>query len=161
MRSIQEEIDNNPTPDIFFIKIQSDGILYYGHRDVDIFVEGADDIFFSRCNIQGSCYEGNIIRFFLEYCTPIFETSIDENTHQNDIEIIYKYIRKSNENVDILQFEEIDNTDLLTEDERNELYTALIRYDRVQEKRNAIRAWLQELDEKRQQLKSKNFIDEL
>lgn len=152
LRTIQKETDDNSMPDIFFLKIQYYGILYDNDEE--------ERILYGYSVKRDHIYAGNTIDLFLRYCTQIYHSPVDKKVSQNDINTIKEYLLKVNK-ADELSFEEIDNTDLLTEEERDDFYCAIIHNYGVQEKRNAIRTWLKELDEKRQRLQSENFIDEL
>lgn len=160
LRTIQKETDDNPKPDIFFLKTQFQGFVLSEEESLAV-------TFF--CNDgQSNFYYRSIIYLFFTYCYAISYTDVNDNIHENDCNIIKRYISKINNSSDSdcnasteLLFEDIDNTDLINEDERNELYSAIIRRNFNHEKREAIRTWLKEVDEKRQRLNSTNFIDEL
>lgn len=155
LRNIQKEVDEHPTPDIFFLKCN--------YKRVSIFDYKKN----SLCYYTNSNVNVNVINLFLQYHLTLYPT-VDENTNKKDFKIIEKYILKFNnlerfdDIVDTeLFFKNIDNNYIITEEEQNELYSAIIRNARIKEQRDAIRAWLKEVDEKRQRLNSTNFIDEL
>lgn len=159
LRTIHNEADNNLTPNVFFLKSQFNGVFFDNSKN---------NILYHCGNKQADYYDFNVIGIFLRYYTTVYDIPVDKNIHKKDFETIKKYILKINNINDSdcnlhteLSFVEIDNTNILTGEERNELYCTLIRDNREREKREAIRTWLKEVDEKRQRLNSTNFIDEL
>lgn len=160
LRIIQKETDDNPQPDIFFLQTQFQGVFLGDEKEPGVH-------YFYKYG-QGNFYYRSIINLFFIYYSSTSYTHVNDNIRKKDYNIIKRYISKINNSSDSdcnadtdLLFEDIDNTNIITEEERNELYSAIIRRNRNHEKREAIRTWLKEVDEKRQRLNSTNFIDEL
>lgn len=166
LRNLQNEADSNPMPDIFFLKQQFDTVIY------DNIYPESIDVYCKNLDINNS-YIINIIDMFFKYVWDMYHhIKIDKHVRNKNIMIVQKYVFKinglpTNYNSEMqvwaqrLTFDEIDKSSILTEFERNDLYSALNQIERTTEIRNAIRKWLNEIDEKRKNLKSKNFIDDL
>ena len=161
LRIIQNDTDKASQPDVFFLQIQIQDIT------IDESDTGKSNCIYSF-NMQRK-YDINVIEFFNTYISKIYHKFIENYTYDNAVKIIKKYINKVNDlsNIDYemdefsVSFEEIDNSDLITDAERIDFYSAVNKIRRTSETRIAIRNWLNEIDAKRKNLKSKNFIEDL
>ncbi|MCM1055205.1 MAG: NACHT domain-containing protein [Bacteroides sp.] len=154
LRILYNDISKTSDPDTSLLKTQSKGISIQ-----------SDSVKKTCCFRVKNIHMSNIIRLFKVHLIKIYNLLHNENNNDIDIETICKYISKITElsyiNNYYLSYEKIDKSELITEEERAELYSALNRVDRTPETRAAIRAWLDQIDKKRQSLKSRNYINDL
>lgn len=158
LRTIQKETNSVPTPDVFFLQSQFDSISINN-------ADEKENIQF-RIGNKTTCYFFNIIDLFHKYIYKSFY--FDKESRSNDIKKIKNYIIKlSNPKTPKhllklrISFNEIDNSNCLSNAERIDFYSAVNKIRRTSETRIAIRNWLNEIDAKRKNLKSKNFIEDL
>ena len=159
LRIVQEKTDNSTEQDIAFLKLITDGVDFNmrRHRAIEYYIDEANP----------NQYYFNVVTLFNTYISKIYD-DVELNINERDADrstIIYyilnKNLKKEKSFNDGLEFKKVDMSDSFTNEERNELYAAIIRDLQIPEKRNAIYNWLSDLDNKRQSLKSTNFIDEL
>ncbi|MCH5324300.1 MAG: NACHT domain-containing protein [Eubacterium sp.] len=123
-----------------------------------------------------STYFSNLIEIFRQYFNGIGAIYIDDDDKNLDLEIINQYYEKkygkkiNHSDRHLLSgisfrhrfsFNEIDTSVLLTEDERNNLYSAIIKILKLSETSEAICTWIRQLDAKRKSLYKHNFIEDL
>lgn len=122
---------------------------------------------------NGSCYDFNILSLFRKYSKHTSpEHDMDSSTIKEAIkDYIYRIcpsksgipLKEATQEIFLadLTFEEIDASNLITEDERQELYRLIIQSQWINGIYDHISQWLNRLDAKRASLKSPSFIDDL
>lgn len=164
LRTIQDETDADLNPDIFFLQKQ--------YSSISVANAGTTKEVYYRVK-EEHLYYFNIIGLFRAYIAKIYSMPINKDS-LHDIETIKNYIIKLSDSDNQsdstvhdcipklkLSFEDMDNSDCVTEDEKRDFYSAINRIQFTSETRNAIHKWLLKIDEKRQHIKSTDFFDEL
>ena len=161
LRRIQMEVDSNTNPDIFLLKAETYAI---GIRKDD----GTDHIIYYIPNKEGEHYICNVISIFRRYVVPIRQPDTDIEVAQKEIKqfkTILKKLSKNSRDPELkpvhFSYEEIDESDSISDDERRWLYSFALRGEVISETRKAVRTWLHDLDRNRELLNSSSFIDEL
>lgn len=122
---------------------------------------------------NGSCYDFNVLALFRKYSKHI-PPEHDMTFNANKEAIMHYICRICPLKPDIsfnketqkvfrasLTFEKIDASDLITEDERQDLYRLIIQSQWINGIYDHISQWLNRLNAKRASLKSPSFIDDL
>lgn len=170
LRKLLYEASADPHPNVFLLKAAHDGIGI----STTLLEDGATLPEHVLYSVPSDDYNFNILASFREYLRPEVFSPTDEK-YKSSLLIIKKYIGfifsaestsppskgKRVITTATFTFNEIDNSDLVTEDDKLCLYEAIAQcwwgYDLC----NAISDWLSKLDAKRASLKSPSFIDEL
>lgn len=157
LRSIQTILRESDNPDILYLKMQ------YSSFSITKRPNGKESIAIRIGNEDGSCRYYNIISIFETYVKKYSDIGLPYRKNQA---FIISYIEKlayqleGNKHVDV-PFSYIDSTEVITDGERNALYSAFVEDHNVCERRKAIDLWLDEVENKRNKLSSADFIDDL
>lgn len=150
LRTLQTNATNALDPDIYIFKRWCYGIDFSGPNKKHIGFQIGRDM-----------YTFNMIDLFTTYVkSPTF----DITSYSNNLRTVMNYLKKFKlygPEITELEFDTIDNSELLTESERNAIYSAILKCCGKGEIYVLISEWLEEIDDKRALLKSPNFIDEL
>lgn len=142
LRRLIEDVDKNPVPEVSFLKLSA-----------SFFISEYDPCYL---DFIGATW----LNLFFEYANPNEKQSEPKPELYeyiiNRLVKVRKYAARG-----ILEFEDIDTSDALLDDERSKLYSTLVEFHDIKEDLETIRHWLAALDEKRRMLDSPNFIDEL
>lgn len=145
LRDIQRRVDESKDPDIFLLLLLTDNIIIRVNQKNIV-------ISFSKSSV------GFFIEYFVNYvfyCTECeCRITLNCSVHRHN------FLSSSSTRCDI-PFEEIDSSELLTNEERTRLYAELFKAADISEIRTAIRAWLQKLDEQRANLQQDDFLESL
>lgn len=144
LRRLIEDVDKNPVPEVSFLKLSASFFIDFINSDEPFYwFKSADwlTLFFKYVNPTKKRFEPK---------PGLYKYTI------NHLGKVRKYAARG-----ILEFEDIDTSDALSDDERSKFYSALVEFYDVKERLETIRNWLAALDEKRRMLAFPNFIDEL
>ena len=179
LRRIQKDIDLSSEPEMFLLKLWLDAVRFCSNNGQESFS------YFINVSNDDKFYSFNILDIFATYFAKIVPVTSNKNGYEKYWEIIKRYIIKikfqAEEEEDVvlnesflnekntsnpfsevvLYFSEIDESDIITKEERKNLYSAIIRNTKIAEVCSAIRNCLSVLDDKKCALRSTNFIDEL
>lgn len=157
LRAIQEEVNAQPDPDIYFFELQFSAISTQNDKD------SRSRIAFTIGSKEGSYLYYNVIGLFHKYVNR--STGGRKEAEREYICSCIEKIREKAPNCEkqrsYISFESIDSTNVLSDSERKQLYSALTSLDKTQETRVAINKWLQEIDAGRKLLTTTNFIEDL
>lgn len=145
LRDIQRRVDESKDPDIFLLLLLTDNIIIRVNQKNIV-------ISFSKSSV------GFFIEYFVNYIFYCVERecriTLNCSVHRHN------FLSSNSARCDI-PFEEIDSSELLTNEERTRLYAELFKAADISEIRSAIRDWLQKLDEQRANLQQDDFLESL
>ena len=148
LRVIEEELNRSNNWEVDFLKlrfsefsIQNDNIpirFLIGNKDREYIYFNVVDLFFVFVSHERK-----------------------RNYIKNDVKLLKRIVDKFNKNSHFITFEEIDEANYITEEEREKIWGILARAENTKKKRSAILKWLKAQDKKRELLDTSDFIDEL
>lgn len=160
LREVCEILDNSPNPDICILKlvVQGPAVVY---KDHELKIDG----YFAQMDSEKRhyyIYED----MFQEFVTGYSRVNYSEIDLEYMISCSAKVISSQTrdhfpDDLLCLNFEDIDNSTMLEQQEKDKFYEVFARYKNIAQIRKAIYLWLDEIDAKRAALSSNNFLDDL
>lgn len=167
LRTLYKDATAVPNPDEFLFKsAYCSATIRVSSTDGRCIAEKPLSVTIATQN--GSYYNFNILSLFSRHVKPTF-SKLDLTAFHTNVETIKEYasrmtspqIRKHNVLEFGLDFETVDTSNCITDNERQHLYKVLIQCSWCNGIYVLISEWLDELDAKRISLKSPSFIDAL
>ena len=160
LRKLYQTAQAAPYPDEVFLKSIFDCIDWHDNEHIAYGLPASDSDYSNF----------NALYLFHVYARSEFP-KLDCDVYKNNIEIIKEYTDRISQhsyeetewhNVgEELYFSEIDTSDLITSEERQQLYKLIIQFEWSNGMYGPVLRWLDQLDAKRASLKSPSFIDAL
>ena len=139
LRTLQNEADAEPDPNLFFLTCQFSGLSIDDTKKTVVYYPAS-----YKCN--------NAVRLFLHF---IMDDKRTESDYSRTREPLLFYLERAN--LDTLDFFQIDSVPNLNPKEREDLRRKLMEHLQIEQKRLAIRDWLAERDAKRATLEAPGF----
>lgn len=172
MRELFRDAKESKDPDCFLLRSAYERIRIRT-RLSDSGSIAIDSIVYGVANKNNGCHDFNILDLFYTYIKgSSFVENRDRGTWEKNAATIKEYAErilclsksKTPDDNDVgveLYFEEIDASELITNEERQHLYNLIVQCCRLNGIFDLISEWLNKLDIKRMSLKSSSFIDDL
>lgn len=155
LRSIQEDVANQPSPNIYFFKLQYRALMINENSKKR---EGISNIVGTKENVK---YHYNVLGLFKRYVLKMNYNQDDDANWKYIRSLLNKIRNGSKTNRSDFPLEMIDSTKQLSNDERQSLYASIIQVNKVVELRTEIDLWLSKINTMRKKLRTDNFIDTL
>lgn len=156
LRILVEELKSSPDINRSFIKMQISSIVI-GDR-----IKERTGISFLIGDTNRAFYNYNILSLFKRYVMRLYFNNNEGSDWQCIRDCIDKLIcDKKNKRRSVFSFDLIDSSDEITEQERQCIYGAVARINKINEVYDAIVDWLNEIDLMRESLAETDFIDNL
>ena len=157
LRALQADASASENPNLYILKAMFRGIRIESSNDGD-----SSSRIRVLYYINRERYIFNLVNLF-GWCENLLPSNND--AYEQHCNTVAKYMRAIPEwdpaNALGLSFKVIDTTDSLSDEQREELYDAILQAHGCRDIYEAITVWLSGIDEKRTMLEAPNFIDTL
>lgn len=176
LRKLHQRAETSQYPDRFLLKTVHDGISIHRLSLDGESSENSGVMYRVATDETGNHFSFNVLTLFFQYhSTYSFHNSDGPADRNYDEQIIKKYVKQiflaeedelferlecASDEL-FLSFDEINRSNHITEDERQELYHCIIELIWNGGIYGPISQWLSKLDEKRASLKTPSFIEDL
>lgn len=156
LRIIIKELNSSPNLNATLVKMQFQAIVINDKKKT------RNGISFLIGTTNGESYNYNIITLFKRYIMGVYPNNEESNDWQIIRECIDKIVsREKSRETAPLTFRLIDSSMAVSEQERQCMYDAIARINKINEVYDAIVDWLNEIDLMRESLAETDFIDNL
>lgn len=156
LREIIAECENKTDPEKFLLRSIISGISPDDIGDRLTYIIARDR--------KGHCYSFNVLELFFDHHMDNKKEE-KKSERKRIFEILKKYHDLTYDGMHVLNKDvplyKIDRSNVITKEEKAEVYSYLYKTFFINDLQSAIRRWLSKLDEQRKTLSEPNYFDEL